>query len=93
MEQFEDEKTYPKTNSFAIVGMVVALSSLLIDIGGIVGIVAIAFSSIALKQIKVRGQKGQGMAVAGLVIGIIDVVWKVCQLMIIISIFSQTELI
>jgi hypothetical protein len=53
----------PGTNGFAIAGFVCSFFSV---IGGILGIV---FGAIALSQIKVSGQRGKGLAIAGLAIG------------------------
>lgn len=49
-----------KTNTLAIVGFVASF---------LVNIVGIIVSAIALKQIKQSGEKGRGLAIAGLVIG------------------------
>lgn len=50
------------TNTWAIVGFVTSL---------IIAPLGIIFSAIALGQIKRTGQKGKGLAIAGLVIGIV----------------------
>ncbi len=60
---------------FAIVGMVTGLVSLFL-LPGLFGILAVIFSSIALKRIKKNpGQKGKGMAIAGLILGIAGITW------------------
>ena len=57
-----------KTNGFAITGFVLSLF-------GCTGILAIIFSAISLNQFKKDpNQGGKGLAIAGLVIGILDVV-------------------
>ncbi|MFC5699784.1 DUF4190 domain-containing protein [Cohnella faecalis] len=62
----------PKTNGKSIAGMVLGICSIAIPyIGFIIGIIAIIFSSLSLKEIKRNGDQGRGMAVAGLVCGII----------------------
>jgi Domain of unknown function (DUF4190) len=53
----------PGTNGFAIAALVCSFFSI---VGGILGIV---FGSVALGQIRERGQSGRGMAIAGIVIG------------------------
>lgn len=53
----------PGTNGFAVAGFVCSFLSV---IGGILGIV---FGAVALSQIKVSGQRGTGLAIAGLAIG------------------------
>lgn len=52
----------PSTNGFAIAGFVCSFF-------GLIGILGIVFSCIALGQIRQRGQAGKGLAIAGLVIG------------------------
>jgi hypothetical protein len=65
----------PTTNAFAIAGFVVSLVGLFI-FGIVMGILAVVFSAIALAQIgSNKGKyKGKGFAIAGLVIGIVDIV-------------------
>ena len=53
----------PGISGFAVAGFVCSFFSL---IGGVLGIV---FGAIALSQIKVTGQHGRGLAIAGLAIG------------------------
>ena len=60
-----------KTNGLAIAGFVVSLVSLLINFAGIVGLTGTILSAVGLSQINSRGEKGKGMAIAGLIIGII----------------------
>lgn len=64
-----------KTDAMAVAGFVTGLVSLFI-FGIILGILAIVFSSIALKRIKREPEAltGRGLAVAGLVLGIIGLV-------------------
>jgi hypothetical protein len=59
------------TNTWAIVGFV---TSLLIAPLGII------FSAIALGQIKKTGERGQGLAIAGLIIGIVFTVVAIASL-------------
>ena len=54
---------YPTMNGLAVAGFVCSFFSL---IGGILGVV---FGGIALSQIAARGQRGKGLAIAGLAIG------------------------
>lgn len=60
-----------KTNGFAIAGFVVSICSLMIPTIGVGGILSIVFSSIALGKTGKGKEKGKGLAIAGLVIGII----------------------
>ncbi len=56
------------TNRMAIASLVCSLFGWLCIIGGILGII---FGFLALNQIKQSGQGGRGMAIAGIVIGVI----------------------
>lgn len=64
------------TNGLAIAGFVVSLCSLLINFGGIVGLVGTILSAVGLAQVKSKGT-GKGLAIAGLVIGIISIVYGI----------------
>ena len=56
------------TNGWAIASLVCSVFGWLCVIGGILGII---FGFLALGQIRQTGQKGRGMAIAGIVIGAI----------------------
>lgn len=56
----------PKTNTLAIVSLVASLSSLILGITSIVGIIT---GHIALSQIKKTGENGRGLALGGLISG------------------------
>lgn len=68
---------YPPTNNGkAIAALILGISSLaallmLPGIGIVIGILAIIFAIIAFKELKKRRQLGQGMAIAGLICGIV----------------------
>ena len=55
--------SYPTTNGFAIAALA---CSFFIIFGAILGII---FGCVALSQIRRQGQRGRGMAIAGIVIG------------------------
>ncbi|MEK4524842.1 hypothetical protein CXK86_24070 [Paenibacillus sp. BGI2013] len=62
----------PKTNSKSIVSLVLGILSVTIPyVGILIGIAAIIFASLAFKEIRVRMEQGKGLAIAGLVCGII----------------------
>ncbi|UPK45007.1 DUF4190 domain-containing protein [Paenibacillus pabuli] len=62
----------PKTNSKSIAALVLGILSVMIPyLGFLIGIIAIVFASISLKEIKLRMEQGRGLAIAGLVCGII----------------------
>lgn len=73
------EKEVPSTkySPWAIVGMIVSLASLLISFFGVVPLIGIIFSCIGMKQTAYANVKGRGMAITGLVIGIIGVVYTI----------------
>ncbi|WP_228100960.1 DUF4190 domain-containing protein [Paenibacillus donghaensis] len=62
----------PKTNGKAITALVLGILSLMIPyVGFILGIIAIVLASLAFKEIRQRNEGGKGLAVGGLVCGII----------------------
>ncbi len=66
-----------KYNGLAIAGFVVSLCSLILPYYGIVAIVGLVLSVVGKNQIAVTGEGGRGMAIAGLVIGIVSLAWAV----------------
>lgn len=67
----------PKYNVCAIVGFVLSLVSLFFSLYGAVTVASVVLSAIALKEIKATNEKGRGLAIAGLVIGIFTLVMTV----------------
>lgn len=78
----------PKTNGKSIASLVLGILSIVIPyVGFILGIVAIVFSSLSLKEIKRTGEQGKGLSIAGLVCGIIGtVLYGIILLIVIIAI-------
>lgn len=71
------------TNSSAIIALVLGILSLVIPwVGFILGIIAIVYYLKAKKAIKITNEKGNGMALAGLICGIIGIL---AQLLVIIA--------
>jgi hypothetical protein len=68
-----------RNNPFAIAALVCGIVQFVLGlaiVGNIVcAIPAIVFGSIALHQIRTRGERGRGMAIAGLVLGILGVLY------------------
>lgn len=60
-----------RTNTWAIVGFVTSL---------LIGPLGVIFSAIALGQIKKTGERGKGLAIAGLIIGIVGTVLLIAAL-------------
>lgn len=78
MEENEDLKNnnQTSTNGFAIAGFIVSLCSLIINFGGVVGLVGAILSGVGLSQVKTKG-KGKGLAIAGIIIGIVSIVYGI----------------
>lgn len=67
-------------NSLALAGFIVALCSLFLNFAGIVGLVATVLSGVGLSKVKSTGA-GKGFAIAGLIIGIISIIWGIYSIM------------
>lgn len=75
----------PKTNSKSIVSLVLGILSVTIPyVGIVIGIVAIIFASLAFKEIRVRMEQGRGLAIAGLVCGIIGTAMYVLLILLVL---------
>ncbi len=83
----------PRTNGKSIAAMVLGIVSIVLPyIGFIIGILAIIFSAISLKEIKRTGEQGRGMAIAGLVCGIVGtVIYAIIILLIVFAIFFYAD--
>ena len=62
-------------NGMCIAGFVVGIVSMFLNFYGIVGIVALILSAVGLSACTKKNQRGKGFAVAGLVLGIVGVVF------------------
>lgn len=71
-----------KVNALALSGFIVALISLLLNFWGIVGIVATVLSGVGLSKTGPGKEKGRGFAIAGLVIGILSILYGLFQIMV-----------
>ncbi len=80
--------TQGKTNSLAIAGFVVAMASLFLNFYGIVGLVATVLSAVGLSKVKETGT-GKGFAIAGLIVGIISILWGVFVILFLSVILSN----
>jgi Domain of unknown function (DUF4190) len=69
----------PRNNPFAITALICGIGQFVLGLlvfGNIVlAIPAIVFGALSLKQIRLRGERGRGMAIAGLVLGILGVIY------------------
>ena len=62
------------SNGLALAGFIVSLCSLIINFGGIVGLVGTVLSGVGLSKVK---STGKGFAIAGLIIGIISIIYGI----------------
>jgi len=60
----------PGTNGFAVAALILGI----VGLCGCIGILGIVFGVIARDQIAITGESGQGMAIAGIVLGCISIV-------------------
>ncbi|OGZ31889.1 MAG: hypothetical protein A2V69_00550 [Candidatus Portnoybacteria bacterium RBG_13_40_8] len=65
------QKTIQKFNKNAIIGFIFGLISVYFSLAIITGPLAVIFSVKALRQIKVINEKGEKLALIGLILGII----------------------
>jgi hypothetical protein len=81
-----------RNNPFAITALVLGIVQFVLGlalVGNIVAAIpAIIFGALALKQIRLRGERGRGMAIAGLVLGILGVLYFVLIILIVIGVSS-----
>ena len=71
-----------KTNGQAIAGFICSIIGFWFA-GIILGAISISLSSVALKHLKAfPNEKGKGLAIAGLIIGIVDVVGAIAALVV-----------
>lgn len=68
-------------NTFAIVSFVLALVG--------VNVVAIVFGHISRRQIRERGERGDGFALAGLIVGYLSVVFMVVAIVALVASANQ----
>ncbi|MEC0182992.1 DUF4190 domain-containing protein [Paenibacillus peoriae] len=76
---FNQPPVVPPTNGKSVASMVLGILNLLLIfmpyVSVILGILAIILSAISFKEIRRHGENGKGMAVAGLVCGIVGTVF------------------
>jgi hypothetical protein len=74
-----------RTNSLAIAALCCAIGQVIA--GPFAGIAAIVLGAMSLKQIQVSGEDGRGMAMTGLVLGIVGLILFVLLLVFVIALF------
>jgi hypothetical protein len=79
-----------KTNGKSITALVLGILAIVLPyIGFIIGIIAIIFASLSLKEIKRTQEQGRGMAIAGLVCGIVGTaLYAIILLIVVIAFFT-----
>lgn len=81
------QRSGTSTNGLAIASLVLGIvgivgSCLTGIIAVVFGVLAIIFGAIAMKQIKDRGQAGRGLALTGLILGIVVAAWGVIAIIV-----------
>ena len=77
----------PKTNGLAIGGFICSLVGMLCCFIPMIGIVGLILSIVGINKIKTSGEKGKGLAIAGIILGAIAVALYVILLL--IGIFGE----
>ena len=72
-------------NTLCIVGFVISIISIFLNFYGIVGIAGIIVSVIGLTDCKKKNQSGNKLAIAGIIIGVISVIYAFAVSMAIIA--------
>ena len=72
----EENNSNQSSNGLAIAGFVVSICSFFINFGGIVGLIGTILSAVGLSKVKSTG-KGKGFAIAGLIMGIISIIYGI----------------
>ena len=80
--------TEKKFNGLALAGFIVSLASLLINLWGIVGLTGMILSIVGLTQINKNGHKGKGLAITGIVVGAIGVVYAIYVIIVGVAVLS-----
>ncbi len=77
-----------KYSPYSIAALVVSLVGLFIGLFGLVPVFGIIFACLGMKQTADRQMKGRGMAIAGLVLGIIGAVFAILYLTVLAYYFN-----
>lgn len=74
-------------NGYALTAMIlgiVGLCTSIFYIGGVIGIVGLVFAIIAIRGINRTGQQGKGMAITGLVTGVIAIIVSALEIALVV---------
>ncbi|WP_433946544.1 DUF4190 domain-containing protein [Paenibacillus sp. SN-8-1] len=92
---YDHYNPYPpvRTNTKSIVALVLGICSISVPyLGFVIGIVAIVFACLSFREIRRSGEKGRGLAVAGLVCGIVGTaLYAIVILLVILSIIYMSS--
>jgi peptidyl-prolyl cis-trans isomerase B (cyclophilin B) len=77
---YSQAATGPKTNVLAIVSLVISILGF--------NVIAIILGAIGLSQIKKTGEKGRGLAIAGIIIGAVSLVLGIIIVIVSLSIIA-----
>lgn len=78
-----------KTNGLAVAGFVCSLASFILPYVGVVtAIVGLILSIIGIGQIKKSGEKGRGLAIAGIIIGALIILLTIVAVILLVYFFS-----
>lgn len=66
-----------QNNKMAMTGFYVSLFSLILNFGGIVGLVAFILSTIGLTQVIKTHEKGKAFAIIGMIVGLISIAYGI----------------
>ncbi|WP_313637246.1 DUF4190 domain-containing protein [Paenibacillus sp.] len=80
-------------NGKSIAGFVLGILSIVVPyIGFLLGIVAIILSAISLKEIRIRYEQGRGLAIAGLVCGIVGtLIYAILILLFLLFVYAASS--
>jgi hypothetical protein len=78
-----------RTNSLAIAALCCSIGQVIA--GPFAGIAAIVLGTISLKQIRVSGEDGRGMAMTGLILGIVGTILAVLAILLLVALFHDVS--
>ena len=81
--------TLPSGNSLAIAALCCGIAQVIA--GPFAGIPAIVLGYMSIGQIRRTGEEGRGMAITGIVLGIVGVLLTVLVIILAIAVFSQVS--
>jgi chromate transport protein ChrA len=79
----------PRTNSLAITSLVCAIAGLFVFC--LPSIPAIVMGAVALRQIRQRGENGEGLALAGVIIGVCGIVLAIVGVIVLGVLLSAVQ--